>query len=135
MSKKTTTLLEMMAGVLKGNNGSWNALNTSTAYTKRAGVVFVKGSSSGSVNLTNNTWNNLGTLPSGYRPKTEVNFVAQDRSNNKPMMGRITTAGIISLYPESGNSNYWIFTGVFPVVGGVVSRLLNMLIPERGWAM
>ena len=86
--------------------------------TKRAGVVFVKGSSSGSVNLTNNTWNNLGTLPSGYRPKTEVNFVAQDRSNNKPMMGKITTDGIISLYPEGGNSYYWIFTGVFPVVGG-----------------
>ena len=118
MSKKTTTLLEMMAGILKGDNGSWNTLNTSTAYTKRAGVVFVKGASSGSVNLTNNTWNNLGTLPSGYRPKTEVNFVAQDRSNNKPMMGRITTAGIISLYPEGGNSNYWIFMGVFPVVGG-----------------
>lgn len=135
MSKKTTALLEMMAGILKGDNGSWNTLNTSTAYTKRAGVVFVKGASSGSVNLTNNTWNNLGTLPSGYRPKTEVNFVAQDRSNNKPMMGRITTAGIISLYPEGGNSNYWLFTGVFPVVGGVVRKLLNVLIPERGWAM
>ena len=135
MSKKTPTLLETLAGILKGDNGSWNTLNTSTAYTKRAGVVFVKGSSSGSVNLTNNTWNNLGTLPSGYRPKTEVNFVAQDRSNNKPMMGKITTDGIISLYPEGGNSYYWIFMGVFPVVGGVVCKLLNMLAPERGWAM
>lgn len=101
-----------------GDNGTWKTVNAVVNYSKKAGVVFARGNSAGSVSLTNGQWNNLGTLPSGYRPKTEVNFVAQDRSNNKPMMGRIATSGVVSLYPENGGCNYWLYIVSFPVVEG-----------------
>lgn len=125
--KKTLTKVLEMLKTAKGDDGTWKTLNSSVAYSKKAGVAFAKGSSSGSVSLTNGQWNNLGTLPSGYRPNSDVYFVAQDRSNCRPMMGRVATSGIISVYPENGGCYYWLYIVSFPVVGGVIRQLLSTL--------
>jgi hypothetical protein len=105
-----------MLKTAKGDDGTWNTANVYLVYTRKSGVVFVKTVGSGGVTLTNNTWSNIGTIP--YAPKSEVGFVAIDRSNLKPMQGRITTAGVVSLYPEGGNCSYWAGDASFPIMGG-----------------
>lgn len=118
--KKTLTNTLNYIKNLSGNNGSWVALNTVVHYSKASNIVTVKGSSSGGTSLSAGTWNNLGTLPSGYRPSGEdVYFTAFDRNGMKPLMGRISTGGTVSLYCEAGQSgNYWLYSVSFPVVGG-----------------
>lgn len=126
-------LLTKILNFIISDNGTWKSINAYLYYSKRGGNVYIQGVSSGNVTLTAASWNNIGTLPVGYRPNKEIAFTAFDRNHLQPLWCSVTTAGVVRLYCDSGQScSYWVYGGSFPV-GGVVKRLLSALTPERGW--
>ena len=114
-------LLTKILNLQTGDNGAWTKLNGNgyVVYTKRSGLVSVQGVSSGTVTITAGQWNNLGTLPSGYRPDEAINFLGFDRSHKQPLWGQVTTAGVVRFYADTGQTcNYWEYGVTFPVGGG-----------------
>ncbi len=74
-------------------------------------VVEIRCGNSTGFNYTSAKWYTLGTLPSGYRPKEQVDEIVYDNDASSAVLGilRITTAGVITLYPYStGTRRYFI---------------------------
>ena len=115
-------LLSKILNLLKGDNGDWTSISSDyLECSKRSGIVTIMGFSSGQVYLTAGQWNNIATLPSGYRPKKNFSFVAFNRSQIQPLVGQVTSGGIVRLYCDTGQyGSYWMFNASFPVVGGVI---------------
>lgn len=105
-----------LTGGITDDDGTWKSVNNYLKYSKRFGCVYIQGVSSGNVTLTAASWNNIGTLPEGYRPTSEIIFTAFDRNHLQPLRCSVTTAGVVRLYCDSGQScSYWIYGGSFPV--------------------
>ena len=108
-------LLSDVLSFVKGDT-AWNTVNAYIKYKKNGGNVTVCGSSSGQVTLPTNAWANLGTLPVGYRPLSEIIFTAMLRGNNQPAMARVGTDGVVSIYNGTSTAqNYWIYNVTFPI--------------------
>lgn len=125
---------------IKGDNGAWTSVNGDyLRKTKRSGIVHIQGQSSGTVTLYGGSWGNLATLPNGYRPSETVNFIVFDRNHLQPLWGQVLTTGVVRVYCDTNQTcNYWEYSASFPVVGGVVRKLLKALKPltlGRGWAV
>ena len=105
-----------VTGGVDDDNGEWHSVNNYLKYSKRYGSVYIQGASSGNVTLTAAQWNNIGTLPAGYRPTAEIIFTAFDRDHKQPLWCSVTTAGVVRLYCDTGQTcNYWLYGGSFPV--------------------
>ena len=105
-----------ITGGITDDDGTWKSVNNYLKYSKRFGCVYIQGVSSGNVTLTAASWNNIGTLPEGYRPTSEIIFTAFDRNHIQPLMCSVTTAGVVRLYCDSGQAcSYWLYGGSFPV--------------------
>lgn len=103
--------------LLVGDNGEWAHVNSNYVIcSKRAGIVTVMGESNGTVTLSAGAWNNIGTLPVGYRPTSTVNFILQNRSAIQPCWGQVQTDGVIRVFGDSSAAfNYWQYSITFPV--------------------
>lgn len=80
--------------------------------TKKNGFVFVSGSSADKT-LTAGTYNNITTLPEGFRPKHDFYFTAGSMGGGIEIFGILYTSGIVSLYPATA-TKYWIYSFMFP---------------------
>lgn len=105
-----------ITGGITDDNGTWKSVNNYLKYSKRFGCVYIQGVSSGTITLSAASWNNIGTLPEGYRPTSEIMFTAFDRNHLQPLWCSVTTAGVVRLYCDSGQTcSYWLYGGSFPV--------------------
>lgn len=105
-----------ITGGITDDNGTWKSVNNYLKYSKRFGCVYIQGVSSGTITLSAASWNNIGTLPEGYRPTSEIIFTAFDRNHLQPLWCSVTTAGVVRLYCDSGQTcSYWLYGGSFPV--------------------
>ena len=105
-----------ITGGITDDDGTWKSVNNYLKYSKRFGCVYIQGISNGNVTLTAASWNNIGTLPEGYRPTSEIMFTAFDRNHLQPLWCSVTTAGVVRLYCDSGQAcSYWLYGGSFPV--------------------
>ena len=80
--------------------------------TKKNGFVFVSGSSADKL-LTASTYNDITTLPEGFRPKHNFYFTAGSMGGGIEIFGILYTSGILSLYPVTA-TKYWIYSFMFP---------------------
>lgn len=80
--------------------------------TKKNGFVFVSGSSVDKL-LTASTYNDITTLPEGFRPKHNFYFTAGSMGGGIEIFGVLHTSGILSLYPVT-ETKYWIYSFMFP---------------------
>lgn len=80
---------------------------------KVGNIVIVSGRSQGDTVLGNSEWVNVGTLPSGWRPK-RTEYAAGSSFSGDGIAVSIGTDGIISLmYGGSESVSYWKFNAVF----------------------
>lgn len=80
--------------------------------TKKNGFVFVSGSSADKT-LTAGTYNDITTLPEGFRPKYDFYFTAGSMGGGIEIFGILHTSGILSLYPATA-TKYWLYSFMFP---------------------
>lgn len=80
-----------------------NTLGNGSFY-EQAGVVHINGNCAFGSSTSTSAWNDIGTIPSGYRPSSEqwfpVNCLAVSGSSISgiyPAVLRITTAGLITM--------------------------------------
>ena len=79
---------------------------------KKNGFVFVSGSSADKT-LTAKTYNDITTLPEGFRPKNDFYFTAGSMGGEIEIFGILYTSGILSLYPTT-ETKYWLYSFAFP---------------------
>lgn len=79
---------------------------------KKNGFVFVSGSSADKT-LTAKTYNDITTLPEGFRPKNDFYFTAGSMGGGIEIFGILYTSGILSLYPTT-ETKYWLYSFAFP---------------------
>jgi hypothetical protein len=70
---------------------------------KVAGIVYIRGVVQKS--LTLGGWNELFTLPEGYRPKEDFYTVFLNGTSDKAVETRITATGVVFVYPVSDTAS------------------------------
>lgn len=96
-------------GISSGTSAaSWTTIGTSSKYTKRALQVTVNINET-SLTLTANDWNTLFTLPSGYRPASELTTGCTMTDNGTLVNGlvKITTAGLVQVMAGSNTTEVY----------------------------
>lgn len=96
-------------GVSSGSSAAtWTTIGTSSKYTKRALQVTVNINET-SLTLTANDWNTLFTLPSGYRPASELTTGCTMTDNGTLVNGlvKITTAGAVQVMAGSNTTEVY----------------------------
>lgn len=116
--KTPAQVLDAIGAVKKDAATSWtNITNSGTAvcwYWKKNGVVFIRGYSSASKNLTANTYTTVGLVPYGYRPTNAMYFTANTIAGSGKIEGVVESDGYVNLYP-SYTTSYWGFTVSYPI--------------------
>lgn len=116
--KTPAQVLDAIGAVKKDAATSWtNITNSGTAvcwYWKKNGVVFIRGYSSASKNLTANTYTTVGLVPYGYRPTNAMYFTANTIAGSGKIEGVVESDGYVKLYP-SYTTSYWGFTVSYPI--------------------
>lgn len=114
------TVRTAIGAVKEDAHTAWTSIthpSTATAvcwYWKKNGVVFIRGYSSASKNLTANSYTTVGLVPTGYRPKNEMYFTANTIGGSGKIEGLVGTDGYVKLYP-SYETSYWGFTVSYPI--------------------
>ena len=93
---------------------NWNNVNEFITLMRKGGIMFVRGVSD-SWKLTKNTYNAVYELSPELRPSIEIPFVAHNAGGTTTIIGRVSTAGVVSLYPNA-DTEYWSFLVSFPLV-------------------
>jgi len=97
-------------------DSGWQTLantNSTIKYRKHHGVVYVAGISNNGVTISN-SGTLVGTLPTGYRPTTDISG-SITTTTSYPGQFTIGTGGGITLWNFGGSGGYWRFTVAFPV--------------------
>jgi hypothetical protein len=109
--KKTLTKI---LNYLNGDD-TWTTLGTLGKYAKKGGWVHVYVWSGGAVVVSASGSTTVGTLPAGYRPKTDLNFPACARGTNNTSYVSVTTAGAVVFHNDTTVAqSYWFFSISFP---------------------
>lgn len=97
-------------------NGTYTNLVTGVYYIKKHGFVNITAYKT-STSLTANTWNLIGTLPTGYRPSRSIHSgTVIGNSGNIPALVRVQTDGTIHMYTSTAiNSALIVFNITFAV--------------------
>lgn len=137
MKKLLTNILQMFKNrisiYLPGSN---NAI-----VVERMGIVaimrFVYGRNM-NISFPPGSYTVIGTLPEQYRPYFHVYAPVTFGSRASDIaVVRILTTGEVAISPSatSGTGTNWWINVSWICQGGVVRRITNRLIPERGWAV
>lgn len=133
MKKITTLLNEMVTGkastlTVKKGTGTQNWCRIRNGIVEFYVEVTGASWSSG--------WNTIATLPDGYEPNAYYDFEGKDNTNDTACSAKVTAGGDVQVYKTSSlSSAVRVHSTHFAKLGGVVKKLLRMLISERGWAM
>lgn len=110
MSINTLSIKKLLTKILAQLTVQETTLTTTycTAYVKKQGSIVALNIIGKVASISTGTWIVLCTLPEGYRPKTQIDFVAYDNSTNTHNLAeatiRIETNGQVRLWPyETGN--------------------------------
>ena len=82
----------------------FTTLNNNVMYARKNGVVYVR-TTAGGLNL-NRAGVNLGTLPTGFRPKMQSDFAATGLGGTASVFLRVNTNGDIIGYANP-DTTYW----------------------------
>lgn len=82
--------------------------------------------------LSQGAANRVYELPTEIRPPVTIFANGHAGSFNSYTVVEVRRDGIISIIPNGGT---YCGADVFYILGGVVSRLLNLLTSKRGWAV
>ncbi len=93
---------------------SWITLRSGVYYMKHDNVVYVTIDLGGSQGMSiTSSGVNLGTLPSGCRPSSQIQCAAVGKANNIGML-RVTTGGDIVAFLFGSTSVYFAATVSYP---------------------
>ena len=100
-----------------GDDSSWQTLantNNTIKYRKHHGVVYIAGVSNNGLSIGSGNGTSAGTLPTGYRPGTDISGSLTTTGANTGQY-TIGTGGGITLWNFGGTSGYWRFNTSYPV--------------------
>lgn len=137
IKKVLTKILQMF----KNRVSIYLAGSNSAIVVERMGIVavmhFVYGRNM-NINFPPGQYTVIGTLPEQYRPYFHVYAPVTfgTRADNIAVV-RITTSGEVAIAPAAvqGTGKYWWINVSWICQGGVVRKIADRLIPERGWAV
>lgn len=107
-------LLTKILSFLNGDD-TWIQFGTIGKYIKKSGWVHLYVWSAGAAMISASGTYTAGTLPSGYRPKTDLNFPVVLRGTNNMSYVSVTTAGAVVVHNDTTVAqSYWFFSISFP---------------------
>lgn len=110
----------MATGIIQKNtagDSGWKSLAAYLNYRRIGDVLYIQGNASGQIQIPANGSINLGTLPVGYRPSTQVNFPVGNRGAATPSLyGVVATNGTITMINGAAVAvSYFVFNAAIPL--------------------
>ena len=90
------------------------AYNDYCMYRVKNGICTVMGVAFGDYGLKKGEYKSISTIKESARPDKKIRFAAAAFSGTACIHGYVDTDGIVYLYTDQDNVNYWMYSVSFP---------------------